>query len=389
MVTSKDLFVKLNLYLCPFKSNPMNARGLLREKTQTYQYDNHLGSACLELDVAGLIISYEEYHPFGTTSYRSGANEVDVSLKRYKYCGKERDEETGLYYYGMRYYAAWLCRFINVDPLQFKYPYYTPFQYAGNKPITYIDLDGGEEKKIEKQKTTTTTTDAGHGMAKKGNIIASGSVDGKYYEKDYALKIEKQIDFWLEEFGVPNLRIREGDLTVEENTINYRWKIANENHSIIFISIHLDCASCPDDLVAIYESDQANSSESKKLAELIISNSKTLTPAKNSIKTSKEYTEVKSVAVLREFKGKAAVLLELGSIGGKSTRDLIDEKGSEIGKEIATAIYIYLYNKTPQTKADREKFKITNENYFETITPPVHTKVVKTIYFFPYEKAPH
>ncbi len=109
-----------------------------------YQYDNHLGSACLELDVAGLIISYEEYHPFGTTSYRSGANEIDVSLKRYKYCGKERDEETGLYYYGMRYYAAWLCKFINVDPLQFKYPYYTPFQYAGNKPITYIDLDGGE-----------------------------------------------------------------------------------------------------------------------------------------------------------------------------------------------------------------------------------------------------
>ena len=111
-----------------------------------YQYDNHLGSSCLELDNTGQIISYEEYHPFGTTSYRSGRSQTDVSLKRYKYCGKERDEETGLYYYGMRYYAAWICRFVNVDPLQFKYPYYTPYQYAGNKPITYIDLDGGEEK---------------------------------------------------------------------------------------------------------------------------------------------------------------------------------------------------------------------------------------------------
>jgi RHS repeat-associated protein len=114
-----------------------------------YQYDNHLGSACLELDVSGAIISYEEYHPFGTTSYRSGRNAIEVSLKRYKYCGKERDEETGLYYYGMRYYAAWLCRFVSVDPLQFKYPYYTPYQYAGNKPITFIDLDGAEEKKPE------------------------------------------------------------------------------------------------------------------------------------------------------------------------------------------------------------------------------------------------
>ncbi|MDD3280736.1 MAG: LysM domain-containing protein [Bacteroidales bacterium] len=34
---------------------------------------------------------------------------------------------------------------LSVDPLQFKYPHYTPYQYAGNKPISYIDLDGGEE----------------------------------------------------------------------------------------------------------------------------------------------------------------------------------------------------------------------------------------------------
>jgi RHS repeat-associated protein len=109
-----------------------------------YQYDNHLGSSCLELDTTGQIISYEEYHPFGTTSYRSGRTETEVSLKRYKYCGKERDEETGLYYYGMRYYAAWVCRFVSVDPLQFKYPELTPFQYSSNRPITMIDIDGGE-----------------------------------------------------------------------------------------------------------------------------------------------------------------------------------------------------------------------------------------------------
>ncbi|NOQ26256.1 MAG: hypothetical protein GQ564_12905 [Bacteroidales bacterium] len=112
-----------------------------------YQYDNHLGSASLELDDLAEIISYEEYHPFGTTSYRSGRTETETSQKRYKYVGKERDEETGLYYYGARYYAAWICRFVSVDPLQFDYPYYTPYQYAGNKPISYIDLDGLEEAK--------------------------------------------------------------------------------------------------------------------------------------------------------------------------------------------------------------------------------------------------
>ncbi|MDD3280734.1 MAG: hypothetical protein PHC83_04100 [Bacteroidales bacterium] len=112
--------------------------------TERYQYDNHLGSSCLELDSSSAIISYEEYHPFGTTSYRSGRSQTEVSLKRYKYCGKERDEETGLYYYGMRYYAAWICRFVSVDPLQFKYPELTPFQYASNTPISAIDLDGAE-----------------------------------------------------------------------------------------------------------------------------------------------------------------------------------------------------------------------------------------------------
>jgi RHS repeat-associated protein len=112
--------------------------------TVRYQYSNHLGSACLELDENGQIVSYEEYHPFGTTSYRSGTSEIEVSLKRYKYVGKERDEETGLYYYGARYYAAWLCRFVSVDPLQFEYPELTPYQYASNRPVTMIDLDGTE-----------------------------------------------------------------------------------------------------------------------------------------------------------------------------------------------------------------------------------------------------
>jgi len=107
-----------------------------------YQYDNHLGSACLELDNTAAIISYEEYHPFGTTSYRSGRNEVDVSLKRYKYIGKEKDEETGLYYYGARYYAGWLGRWISVDPLKEKYLNLTPYNYCANNPVMLRDPDG-------------------------------------------------------------------------------------------------------------------------------------------------------------------------------------------------------------------------------------------------------
>ncbi|HVI70591.1 MAG TPA: hypothetical protein VM656_03775, partial [Pyrinomonadaceae bacterium] len=52
-----------------------------------YQLDNHLGSAIVELDAAGEIISYEEYFPFGGTSYQAVRNGVEVSPKRYRYTG--------------------------------------------------------------------------------------------------------------------------------------------------------------------------------------------------------------------------------------------------------------------------------------------------------------
>ena len=77
-----------------------------------------LAPASLELDEAAQVISYEEYHPYGTTSYRATDSAIEVSPKRYRYTGKERDEETGLYYHGARYYAPWLGRWGSVDPSQ-------------------------------------------------------------------------------------------------------------------------------------------------------------------------------------------------------------------------------------------------------------------------------
>ncbi|WP_456462530.1 SpvB/TcaC N-terminal domain-containing protein [Reichenbachiella sp.] len=86
---------------------------------QRYQYSNHLGSATLELDENAQIISYEEYHPFGSSAFRSGQMETEVSLKRYRYSGKERDDETGLYYYGARGLIPWLGRWSSADPAGF------------------------------------------------------------------------------------------------------------------------------------------------------------------------------------------------------------------------------------------------------------------------------
>lgn len=93
--------------------NPINAPVPISR----YQLNNHQGSASLELDGSGALISYEEYHPYGTTSYQAMNSAAEVSFKRNRYTGKERDEETGLYYHGARYYAPWLGRWISTDPI--------------------------------------------------------------------------------------------------------------------------------------------------------------------------------------------------------------------------------------------------------------------------------
>ena len=56
-----------------------------------YQHGNHLGSAMLELDDAANVITYEEYFPYGSTSYQAVRSQTETP-KRYRYTGKERDD---------------------------------------------------------------------------------------------------------------------------------------------------------------------------------------------------------------------------------------------------------------------------------------------------------
>jgi RHS repeat-associated protein len=75
-----------------------------------YHLGDHLGSSNLVLDATGKWVDREEYTPYGETSFGSYAS------KRYRYTGKERDEESGLYAHGMRCYAPWLARWLSGDP---------------------------------------------------------------------------------------------------------------------------------------------------------------------------------------------------------------------------------------------------------------------------------
>ena len=109
-----------------------------------YQLGNHLGSASLELDDQAQIISYEEHYPYGSTSYQAVRSQSEAP-KRYRYTGKERDEETGLADHGARYYAPWLGRWANCDPEGLK-DGLNPYLYVHANPVLFIDADGKEAK---------------------------------------------------------------------------------------------------------------------------------------------------------------------------------------------------------------------------------------------------
>lgn len=80
-----------------------------------YSFSDHLGSSTLEVDDAAHLISHEGYYPYGGTAWWVGGSAVEAKYKVVRYSGKERDA-TGLYYYGLRYYAPWLQRWVNPDP---------------------------------------------------------------------------------------------------------------------------------------------------------------------------------------------------------------------------------------------------------------------------------
>jgi RHS repeat-associated protein len=120
-----------------------------------YHHGNHLGSAALELDESAGIVSYEEYAPYGSTTYQAVKSGTDVA-RRYRFTGKERDEESGFYYHGARYYAPWLGRWTSPDPLGVRDDI-DVYVAMNDRPLVRIDPDGRAGKPFNYVETVQTT----------------------------------------------------------------------------------------------------------------------------------------------------------------------------------------------------------------------------------------
>ncbi|MDO6433174.1 SpvB/TcaC N-terminal domain-containing protein [Flavitalea sp. BT771] len=129
--------VKLNTRPAP---DPADLAGT---RLGRYQLHNHIGSAALELDDTpqANVLSYEEYHPFGTTAYQAYSAAIRTAARRYRYTGMERDEESGLSYHAARYYLPWLGRWLSADPIAIG-DGINVYRYAKNNPVRLVDTDG-------------------------------------------------------------------------------------------------------------------------------------------------------------------------------------------------------------------------------------------------------
>ena len=146
---------------------------------ERYPLTNLTGSAVLEVDGEGALISYEEYAPYGATTFAAGRTLAEVSLKRYRYSGKVRDAATGFYDYGARCYSPAAGRWLSCDPAG---TVDGPNLYAfvrGN-PASHIDPSGlctsqNGKKPAQKRKIQPTSSNNNTGNSNNINSIVSSN----------------------------------------------------------------------------------------------------------------------------------------------------------------------------------------------------------------------
>ena len=109
------------------------------EKMQFYYHPDHLGSSSYITNLDGEVAQHIEYVPFGEVFIEERNNTWNTP---YLFNAKEFDEETGMYYYGARYYEPRLSLWMSCDPLQEKNPNMCSYVYCINNPTRYIDPTG-------------------------------------------------------------------------------------------------------------------------------------------------------------------------------------------------------------------------------------------------------
>ncbi|UAY55447.1 SpvB/TcaC N-terminal domain-containing protein [Arachidicoccus terrestris] len=106
-----------------------------------FQLCDPLDSVTMEVTETGELLSFEQYYVYGGTSFILARSQLEADSKELRFCGKEKDATTGLYYYGARYYAPWLSRWMSPDPAG-PVDGTNLYEYVSSNPVNYNDPTG-------------------------------------------------------------------------------------------------------------------------------------------------------------------------------------------------------------------------------------------------------
>ena len=120
-------------------SKSFSMQGDSYEQYQCFCHPDHLGSTSYITDANGEATQFVCYKPYGESLIDEHATSFESP---WKFNGKELDSETGLYYYGARYYEPTLALWYGVDALAEKYPNIGGYVYCAENPVKLVDVDG-------------------------------------------------------------------------------------------------------------------------------------------------------------------------------------------------------------------------------------------------------
>ncbi|WP_231847478.1 RHS repeat domain-containing protein [Flavobacterium branchiophilum] len=130
---SNTAFLPVPAFLTP----PSGAGGLGLETEQYFFHPDHLGSSNYITNFVGEVSQHSEYFAFGESFVEEHKNSHNSP---YKFNGKELDEESGLYYYGARYYDPRISIWASVDPLVEQTS--SSYGYCYQNPVNLVDPNG-------------------------------------------------------------------------------------------------------------------------------------------------------------------------------------------------------------------------------------------------------
>ncbi|MCB9059862.1 MAG: hypothetical protein H6627_14950 [Calditrichae bacterium] len=162
---------------------------------------------------------------------------------RYGFNGKEKDNEINgqgnQYDYGFRIYNPRIGRFLSVDPLTGSYPWYTPYQFAGNTPIQAIDLDGLEEAYPRQAQKIPLLQQPNHLVSESSCIGCASRVKEIHHiqQQDALTKLVEEYVAWIIEPGnigkpVPSKFVRVAHKTVAQQNLNQGGYLGSDEFKI-------------------------------------------------------------------------------------------------------------------------------------------------------------